>query len=265
MRGGQSISVPPSRQSYLVDSEISSRTTRGGSVATSQTQAARSSGWSMRARASGERRLRTLVEQRRVDVARADRARAHAVAALLGVDLLRQAHQAELRRDVRRAREIPRGFADIGVDVDDRPGLALAASRAGTPARSSRRRGGSWRGPGASRRSTASRSCARGTLMPAAFTSTSTSPKRASTAAPIAATSSGSLTSQGNTPTRPSASEPASAAVSASVSARRPTSATCHPSAANLIATARPTPLPAPVTTAVLIGRAYSFTMLANR
>ena len=113
------------------------------------------------------------------------------MAALLGVDLLRQARQAELRRDVGRAREIARGLADIGVDVDDRPGPALPACRAGTPARSSRRRAGSWRGPGASRRSTASSKLRRGTLMPALLTSTSTSPKRASTAAPIAATASG--------------------------------------------------------------------------
>jgi hypothetical protein len=70
--------------------------------------------------------LGTLVEQRRIDVARTDRAGPHAVPALFRVDLLCQAQQAELRGHVGGAREFAGELADVGVDVDDRPGSALA-------------------------------------------------------------------------------------------------------------------------------------------
>ena len=66
--------------------------------------------------------LETLVEKRSIDVARADRARAHAVTTFLGVDLLREAAQPEFRRDVGWSGQIAGNLADIGVDVDDRAG-----------------------------------------------------------------------------------------------------------------------------------------------
>src|SRR5689334_15776492 len=86
-------------------------------------------------------------------------------------------------------------------------------------------------------------------LVPAAFTSTSTWPNRASTSAAIFLTASGSPTSQGKIAI--SAAPCALAAVSFSASARRPINARRQPSRANNWAMARPTPLPAPVRTMV--------------
>ena len=78
-------------------------------------------------RALGWRRLRPFVEQRRVDVAREDRAGAHAVGPFFGVDLLRQARQAELGRHVGRTGQVACELADVGIDIDDGARGALRA------------------------------------------------------------------------------------------------------------------------------------------
>src|SRR3954454_16395386 len=59
----------------------------------------------------GGRRLRALVEQRRVDVAWTDRARANTMAPFFRVDLLRQSFQPKLGRHVSRPGELARDFS----------------------------------------------------------------------------------------------------------------------------------------------------------
>src|SRR5690606_20072394 len=84
-----------------------------------------------------------------------------------------------------------------------------------------------------------------GPNVPALFTSRSTRPQRSRTAAKSAATDPASPTSVGTTS---AASRPS--AVSSSGAARRPASATRYPASSKAVATTRPTPEPAPVTTA---------------
>jgi hypothetical protein len=84
-----------------------------------------------------------------------------------------------------------------------------------------------------------------GAAIPALLTSRSTRPQRSRTASNSAATDSADVTSAGTT-----SAPPRDAAVSRRRSSRRPASATRQPSASSARATARPTPDPAPVTTA---------------
>ena len=84
---------------------------------------------------------------------------------------------------------------------------------------------------------------------PALLTSRSTRPQRSRTASNSRVTDSGTVTSAGTTSADPSGAA-AAAAVSARASSRRPASATCHPADSRVSAMRRPTPEPAPVTTA---------------
>src|SRR5690606_17883489 len=72
------------------------------------------------------RRLRTPVEQRRVDVAWKDRAGSDAVPAFFRVERLRQTRQSELRRHIAHPGQVPRQASGIRIDVDYRAAAALA-------------------------------------------------------------------------------------------------------------------------------------------
>ena len=85
-----------------------------------------------------------------------------------------------------------------------------------------------------------------GAPTPALLNNRSSRPNRSSIAANSASTLATSRTSVGCTTASPEINEP----VSTNASARRPASTTLNPSAANPTATARPMPLPAPVTRA---------------
>src|SRR6266851_6595052 len=101
---------------------------------------------------------------------------------------------------------------------------------------------------------------AAGPNRPALFTSRSRRPQRCRTASKSAATDDGEVTSAGTT-SADSAGQPgfavsalaAALAVSASDSSRRPASATCQPAPSRVLAMLRPSPEPAPVTTATLM------------
>src|SRR5580704_13767957 len=101
---------------------------------------------------------------------------------------------------------------------------------------------------------------AAGPNRPALFTSRSRRPQRSRTASKSAATDGAEVTSAGTTSADP-AGQPGSGpavsgwavsgwAVSASSSSRRPASATCQPAPSRVLAMIRPSPEPAPVTTA---------------
>src|SRR6266702_1541821 len=89
---------------------------------------------------------------------------------------------------------------------------------------------------------------AAGPNRPALFTSRSRRPQRSRTASKSAATDGGEVTSAGTT-----SALSAAFAVSVSSSSRRPASATCQPAPSRVLAIVRPSPEPAPVTTATLM------------
>ena len=178
-------------------------------------------------------------------------------AALLGVDLLRQAASARTSTTRRPAPARSRAdLADVGVDVDDRPGPARAhaGQERADAVVGAVEVGGQHRVPVVERQrlEAAPRHVdAGGVDEDVDLRRTAPAPPRPSRRRPPA-----SLTSHGNGASRGGVGTGHRRRLGKRLS-RRPTSATFHPSAANLSAMARPTPLPAPVTTATFMGAIY--------
>ena len=121
--------IPPRRSSTTYKcrgrTTICSTLARSGRSIPSITHAETSSAASMRPRL-GRRRLGTLVEQRRVDLAGKHRARPNAGVAFFGIDRRRQSGESELRCRIRRPRHLVRPQPRIGDDIDDCPAAGLS-------------------------------------------------------------------------------------------------------------------------------------------